>query len=315
MKPRGGFRLSVPVGFIIFNRPATTARVFAAIRQAEPQRLLVIGDGPRAGHPDDAEKCAAARAVIDQVDWNCEVLTNYTERNMGCERRVSSGLDWVFSRAEEAIILEDDCLPHPTFFRYCAELLDRYRNDTRVMHISGNLYGRRICLPNDASYGFCMLPQVWGWATWERAWRTFDRSLEKWSRFQANNRLSHLPFSRYVRRRLSERWQEAAEGRIDTWDFQWHFSVISNGGLAVVPRCNLISNIGFSDTATHTLRAPDARANCTVHSMEFPLKHPEFVLNDQRLTEFYATKMLGRRGPTRHVMRAISRLRSLVDSV
>ena len=152
---------STPVAFIIFNRPDTTKRVFAEIAKARPPKLLVIADGPRADHPADVEKCAAVRAIIDGVDWDCEVLKNYSDVNLGCKRRVSSGLDWVFDTVEEAIILEDDCLPHPTFFRFCEEMLEKYRDDKRIAMISGdNLqFGRKR---TGYSYYFSRYPHIWG---------------------------------------------------------------------------------------------------------------------------------------------------------
>ena len=145
------FQLKTPVAFIIFNRPDTTERVFAEIVKAKPPKLLVVGDGPRANREGDAAKVAAARAITKRVDWPCEVLTNFSEVNLGCKVRVSSGLDWVFEQVPEAIILEDDCLPHQTFFRFCEELLERYRDDQRIGMISGDnfQFGHTI---NDDSY-------------------------------------------------------------------------------------------------------------------------------------------------------------------
>ncbi|MEW6491011.1 MAG: glycosyltransferase family 2 protein, partial [Cyanobacteriota bacterium] len=164
--------MKTPVVFIIFNRPDTTQKVFEAIRQAHPPLLFVIADGPRPNKPGEDQKCAATRAIIDQVDWDCEVLTNYSEINLGCERRVSSGLNWVFDTVEEAIILEDDCLPHPTFFSFCEELLDYYRNDQRVMVITGQnvQFGRKR---TDYTYYFSRYNHCWGWASWRRAWRSY----------------------------------------------------------------------------------------------------------------------------------------------
>ena len=138
--------MKTPVAFLIFNRPDTTAKVFEAIRQAKPPKLLVVADGPRSDNPSEAEKCQAAREIIEQVDWECEVLTNYSDVNLGCKTRVSSGLDWVFDNVEEAIILEDDCLPHPSFFPFCEKLLDNYRDDKRIMDIRRNnmQYGPKL---------------------------------------------------------------------------------------------------------------------------------------------------------------------------
>lgn len=160
------FQLKTPVAFLIFNRPDTTRRVFAEIAKARPPKLLVVADGPRADHPDDVEKCAAVRAIIDGIDWDCKVLTNYSDINLGCKRRVSSGLDWVFDTVEEAIILEDDCLPHPAFFRFCEEMLNKYRDDKRIAMISGDnfQFGRKR---TEYSYYFSRYPHIWGWASCE----------------------------------------------------------------------------------------------------------------------------------------------------
>ena len=182
------YQLSIPVAFIIFNRPDTTARVFEEIRRAQPPQLLVIADGPRLNHPEDVEKCAAARAIIEQVDWDCKVLRDFAESNMGCKQRVSSGLDWVFGTVQEAIILEDDCLPHPTFFQFCQELLKHYRDDTRIMAINGtNVLGKWKADIQD--YHFSYHGGVWGWASWRRAWEYYDASMSMWNDAEVRKRI------------------------------------------------------------------------------------------------------------------------------
>lgn len=154
--------------FLIFNRPEETARTFAAIKAARPSTLLVVADGPRLDRAGEQELCARTRTVIDGVDWPCEVLRNFADANIGCGRRVSSGLDWAFSQVDEAVILEDDCLPDPSFFPYCDELLERYRTDERIMMVSGNNFQNGASRTWD-SYYFSRLPHCWGWATWRRA--------------------------------------------------------------------------------------------------------------------------------------------------
>jgi hypothetical protein len=183
--------MNTPVVLIVFNRPDPTAQVFAAIREAQPSQLFLISDGPRANRPDDLEKCRAVRAVIDQVDWPCDVQTNYAEKNMGCKYRVASGLDWVFSVVEEAIILEDDCLPHPSFFKYCEELLEKYRDDRRIGIISGhnNLFGYRRSAD---SYYYSNIPYIWGWATWRRTWEAYDFNISLWPEVRDSNRLKDI---------------------------------------------------------------------------------------------------------------------------
>jgi hypothetical protein len=178
--------IKTPVAFIIFNRPQTTEAVFAEIARARPRQLLVIADGARTDHPDDSEKCSAARAVINRVNWDCDVSTNYAETNLGCKQRVSSGLDWVFGLVEKAIILEDDCLPEPTFFHFCQELLERYCDDWRVMHISGDNFQLGHRRSSD-SYYFSRYSHVWGWATWQRAWKFYDVEMKLWPDFRDRN--------------------------------------------------------------------------------------------------------------------------------
>ncbi|WP_317189876.1 hypothetical protein [Mycobacterium avium] len=168
-----------PIIFMIFNRPDTTRKVFERIRAAKPEKLLVIADGPRASRPGEAEKCAATRAIIDEVDWDCEIERDFADTNMGTCPRISSGITRAFELVDKAVILEDDCVPSPSFFEYCADLLDRYENDERVMMISGNnhLFGHADITD---SYYFSRYPHVWGWATWKRAWAKYDVKMTHW---------------------------------------------------------------------------------------------------------------------------------------
>ena len=278
------FDLSTPVVFIIFNRPDTTARVFEAIRQAEPPQLLVIADGPRPDHPGEPEKCAAARSVVDQVDWDCDVLTNFTESNMGCKHRVSSGLDWVFDTVEKAIILEDDCLPHPTFFRFCEELLEKYRDDERVMHVNGTnvQFG---CWRGEASYYFSRYPHVWGWATWRRSWQHYDVDMKLWA--AAVNKEVYLQTftSRAEKNFWKEVWDGVCSGKINTWDHQWAFACIARRCFTILPNVNLVSNIGFRADAAHT-KEKSVGASLPVEDLEFPLKHPNAFRWDDEADEY-----------------------------
>jgi hypothetical protein len=272
------FQLSTPVAFLIFNRPDTTARVFEAIRQAEPPKLLVVADGPRADHPEDVERCAAARAIIERVDWDCEVLKNFAETNMGCKQRVSSGLDWVFETVEEAIVLEDDCLPHPSFFRFCEELLERYRDDERIMAISGDnfQFGRQR---TEYSYYFSRYPHCWGWATWRRAWRHYDGKMELWPLIRDGNWLEDILEDRQSIAYWANIFDKTCNGGIDSWAYAWTFSCWIQSGLTILPNVNLVSNIGFGPDATHT--AGRGRSSIlAVDSVSFPLLHPPFVIRD-----------------------------------
>ena len=287
--------LRTPVALLIFNRPATTARVFERVRRAKPPALLVVADGPRLDRPDEARLCREAREVVEAVDWPCEVSTNYSDVNLGCGRRVSSGLDWVFDSVERAIVLEDDCLPHPSFFPFCDELLERYRSDDGVMHISGHTFQslggsdrgpakalRRLRRRRDPSYYFSRYPHVWGWASWRRAWRHYDFEM---SAVRSNSDRSALleSFSDPAECAFwSRTWDEVVRGEIDTWDYQWALTCMRLGGLSAMPSANLVSNIGFGEGAHHTIAAETPLANLPTPGIRLPLTHPEAVLRDER---------------------------------
>ena len=270
--------MKTPVAFLIFNRPDTTARVFERIREARPPRLLVVADGPRADRPAEAGKCAAARAVIGGVDWDCEVLTNYSDVNLGCRGRVSSGLDWVFHTVPEAVVLEDDCLPEPTFFRFCEELLERYRDDLRVAMISGDnfQFGRR---QTPYSYYFSRYTHIWGWATWRRAWSHHDIAMRLWPEIRERGLLPHLLGDSRAARYWADLFEKAHRGEADAWSYCWLFACWAQGALTVLPSVNLVSNIGFDGEATHTTGATRLAALPT-EPMPFPLSHPPFLFGD-----------------------------------
>lgn len=273
------FKLNTPVAFIIFNRPDTAQRVFNEIRKAKPTQLLVIADGPRTSRPGEDEKCKQTRAIIKQVDWDCKVLTNFSDVNLGCKVRVSSGLDWVFNEVEEAIILEDDCLPDSTFFKYCQELLEFYREDERIMMISGDnhLFGKKII---GDSYYFSQNAYIWGWASWRRAWNKYDVTMKIWPQVRDDKGLERIFDNKALRKYWTHIFEEVYHGKIDTWDYQWVFTCFLQKGLNVTPNRNLISNIGFGDGATHTLDDHAITANMAVEPMKFPLTHPQFLIND-----------------------------------
>jgi hypothetical protein len=192
-----------------------------------------------------------ARAIIDRVDWPCEVLTNFSDHNLGCRRRVSSGIDWVFSLVEEAIFLEDDCLPDPTFFPFCQEMLERYRTDSRVMHIGGTNF-QGASRVSEESYYFSRHVHVWGWASWRRAWRHYDVDMRAWKWARATGRVADILSTPMERRAFTSLFDRVARGQIDTWDTQWTLACRANHALSIVPSRNLISNIGFRGDATHT---------------------------------------------------------------
>lgn len=253
--------------------------MFRVISEAKPRHLLLVADGPRADRPGEAEKCEAARAVVERIDWDCEVLKNYSDVNLGCKKRVAGGLDWVFSTVDRAIIIEDDVLPHPTFFRFCDELLDRYANDSRVGAICGcNFQERRRKKPE--SYYFSRYVHVWGWASWSRAWKAYDVDMNLWPEVRDNLYLNGIIPNDHSRSYWCNILQEVYDGKIDTWDYQWTFSCWAHGMVSIIPGVNLISNIGFGEAATHT-GGESSVSKMPTEAMQFPLKHPDLMMRDE----------------------------------
>lgn len=275
--------LTTAVLLLIFNRPATTDRVFEQIRQAKPTRLYIAADGPRTDQPDDLRRCLAARTIVERVDWKCDVRTLFRDSNLGLKRAVVSAIDWLFDQEREGIVLEDDCLPNRSFFWFCEELLERYRDDERVMHICGSnyLFGEH---PISASYYFSRLPEVWGWATWNRAWKWFDRTLESFGTFKEGERLADFMPDAEMRQWFMSYLEEASQfidRREGVWSSQWAYAISTQNGLTIVPSVNLVANIGIGGDATNSSDAFSLYANVGCQEMH-ELTHPRFVLPDGR---------------------------------
>ncbi len=240
---------AVPVVLFLFNRPATLGWVVDVLLKARPRLVVAIADGPRAGHPDDAAACAAARAVVERLDGTCEVIRSFPDTNSGCDARIRSGLDWVFERFDAAIVLEDDVVPDPSFFPWCERMLDRYRDDHRVMHVAGRNHLGRWTLQGD---GHCLhrRASAWGWATWRRAWRrdvAVPGDVAALSRAVAADAVDPLVAENFLM--LHE--VAVTSGSV-AWDCEWELKKAVAGGLSVVPSVNMVANIGFGPEATHT---------------------------------------------------------------
>lgn len=278
------WRLRAPVALFIFNRPQTTQLVFEAIRAARPATLAVVADGPRPGVPGDAAACAAARSVIDRVDWPCDVRALFAPVNLGLRPRVESGLSWVFSQFDEAIILEDDCVPEATFFRFCDEMLDRYRGDTRVLSVSGSSFqfGRQR---GTGSYYISRHGHVWGWATWRRSWDLHDPRMADWPLARREGWLARQCASS-VAQQYWDHIFETAYRTGHTWDFPWRFTYWRRQGMHVIPNVNLVSNYGFDEGATHTQQVNSIFAFLPTSPIGFPLVHPDVVRVDVEADDF-----------------------------
>ena len=269
--------MSTPaVALFVFNRPDLTAQVVEAVRTAGPSTVLVVGDGPRIDHPADSDLIERTRAVIASTDWGCPLKTCYSDVNLGCGRRIATGLDWVFSEVESAIVLEDDCLPDPTFFPYCAELLERYRSDSRVHMITGfsAVDAGAFC---ESSYYFSRCYSIWGWATWGRAWRFYDYEMRAWPALRKSDWLARRIGNNAAEQMCRMFFDGTYEGTIRQWDFQWVLSGWLRDAVCVTPTRNLVTNIGHGVAGTHLRDPTHPLANLPSISLDFPLRHPPGV--------------------------------------
>ena len=273
-----------PVVLIIFNRAATTRKVLEVLRQVRSQTIFVIADGPRAGAPDDTKLCAEARAVIDEIDWPCDVRRRFLDENLGCGHSPARGLDWVFSQVESCIILEDDCAPDVSFFTFCQEMLARYQDDKRVMMVSGNnhLLDKKII---EDSYLYSINTQTHGWATWRRAWAEYDFFMEDWPTLRSvewlTNYLGNRKYAEGWLNTFDIAYKEAKlNPKCSYWDFQWTYTCWKNHALNIIPCSNLVTNLGYGDDATHPTPLDHPLANLSVVAMRFPLKHPAAMIQD-----------------------------------
>jgi len=300
MKP-----LTTPVLFMIFNRPDTTQRVFDEIRKARPSKLFVAADGPREGKTVESEMCRQTRKIIEQVDWECQVHTLFRDKNLGCKVACSGAVNWFFENEEEGIILEDDTLPDQSFFRFCQELLEYYRQDKRIMHISGdNLHDGVI--RNDGNYYFSAYNHMWGWATWRRAWAYYDVKMKMWPKFLEQNQIANIFEVRSTQQYWLKCFQATYEGKIDTWDYQWLLAIWSQNGLTILPSVNLVSNTGFGAGATHTTSKNDKLANMQTGSVG-KIIHPSFVIMNKAADTVVARNYF----PPSFWTRVINRLRRI----
>lgn len=279
-----------PVLFVIFNRPETTRATFDTIRKAQPAKLFIAADGPRKGKTGEYERCQAARDIAINVDWECEVHTLFRNTNLGCKVAVSSAIDWFFDNVEEGIILEDDCLPEQTFFAFCAELLEKYRNDQRIGMVSGNnfQFGHR---GSPYSYYFSRHAHMWGWATWRSRWQNYDVDLKLWPEIRDSHWLVDTLDDDFSVDYWSKIFENVHNGRIDTWDYQLFFFSLVQNFLNIIPVVNLVSNIGFGSDATHTT-AGSIFLGLPTEPITNPLKHPPFMIRDAVADKFTETKVI-----------------------
>jgi len=269
----------IPVVLIVFNRVDLVEKQLNVLKKIVPEKLFIICDAPRAGNDTDMEAVTTIKSMIDSITWCSQILKNYATENMGCDRRITSGLDWVFQYVEEAIILEDDCIPSKDFFKYCEELLEKYKNIKNIFYISGSNEISRFKMKN--SYLFIPAASTWGWATWKCAWDTFDYNtfLIQWDN-EKNRKVKWEYSLPGDRKRWISNIDRNRKNGIIPWDYCWSWHVIQSNGLSVVPQKNMIENVGFRTDATHTMDKPE-KYEGVIEKMNFPLMHPDIIEIDK----------------------------------
>lgn len=270
---------SVPILFLIFNRPDNASVVFNRIREIKPQRLYVAADGARTYKAGEKEACLQTRAIIDRIDWPCELKTLFRNQNLGCKRAVSEAISWFFENEEYGIILEDDCLPDLSFFPFCEELLIKYKDDERIGHIGGNCFLPGI-VKDGFSYDFCSVTHIWGWATWRRVWKNVDVDFPFWTEHKDRrsslfcNKWEEIYFSSFISDAL------AHKNGLNPWAVFYYYSLRLQHQLSIYPAVNLVKNIGIGDSnATHTGTSVH-KYEVFTDRMQFPLKHPGVLLDN-----------------------------------
>lgn len=282
--------LKAPILFLVFNRPDVTKKVFMAIREVRPSRLYVAADGARDSKEGEKEKVEEVRKfIMNNVDWDCKIETLFRANNVGCGPGVKSAIDWFFENEESGIILEDDCLPKQSFFWYCEELLQRYKTDERIGMISGNNHAGYQ--PGDCSYFFSKYKGCWGWATWKRAWKNMDMDMQ-W--LKTSNRdcvIANMSYSKVSEKHWQNAIQMIHDGVVSAWDWQWFFSLAAQNQLCIIPKHNLVANIGFGEDATHTLGKP-RDIFVQTEDVYFPLSHPSLIVSDVNHDKLYEQRKI-----------------------
>ena len=306
---------ATPVVLVAFNRPDLTRRTLDAIRGAQPDQLFLVADGPREDRPGEEVLCREVRDELERVDWPCKVERRFSDVNLGCEANVELGLDWVFSQVDEAVILEDDCIPDPTFFRYCDELLVRYATDERIWHIAGNSHWVPTELFTGDSYAFSTYASVWGWATWARAWHAHravfprdhsDATPEVKTGAPVRTTSATPKPGALVTPAARRHYAAVAGSAADQygWDSHWWLTIMSKGGLSVTPSVNIVANDGFGEGATHTRSSRPVTPSEPIH---FPLRHPEVVALRESIERELELVLLRANGRLARAARAVIR--------
>lgn len=271
-------QFDVPILFMVFNRPDVTKVVFQKIRELRPKKLFLSADGPRLNRPNDAKLCEETRKIIENVDWPCEVKKLFHEKNLGCQIAPSMAVTWFFNTIPEGIVLEDDCVPDPSFFPFCKELLEKYRNNDKILQISASNFQQKNPKFNiSESYYFSIVPHLWGWASWSRAWKLYDLEMKRWPEKEAQEIVSDFIDDPATFEYWTNLFNSYYYKNRDSWDRPWAFVSMLNKGLSITPKVNFVTNIGYGPEATHTKNTKSESSNLPSSPLDFPLIHPKEI--------------------------------------
>ena len=268
----------IPLLLIVFRRPDKTRQLIEALAKVKPTQVYILADGPRPGLPEEARLCAEARAIATDIPWECTIHTHFKDTNIGLTKNIDEGITWFFNEVEAGIIFEDDCIPDPTFFSFCAELLEYYKDDTNIMHISGNNFQNGKTY-GDGSYYFSHYSHSWGWATWRRAWQQYHVAVDNFPTYDKENRINELPFSRAAKKFWMKHLRNGSH-----WDGLWLYTTWYSKGLCILPNQNLVTNIGYGEGATHT-KTLTAQANVANKPL-YTINHPTQMVVSQEADDY-----------------------------
>lgn len=278
-----------PILFIVFNRIDTAQQVFEAIRKVQPKKLYIACDGPRKYKVGEVEACLQTRRLASQVDWPCQVKTLFLDKNLGPSLGPYTFIKWFFEQEEQGIILEHDCLPHPDFFPYCEELLDKYKDNQNIGAISGPNFIPDTQSPY--SYSFTIYNHIWGWATWRRTIDKYTLDLSDISTKELNDMLKRNFPSFKERLYWKTIFKQIRKKEIPTWDYYLTFCLWFNNLLAISPTKNLVANIGFGEGAVNTTDKNSPLANRPVYPI-MPLTHNEIFIPNKKEESKYFEKFI-----------------------
>jgi hypothetical protein len=285
-------QFEIPILFLVFNRPELTEQVFSEIQKLKPSKIYISADGPRDNRPGERNKCDQVRRLVSKIDWPCNASFRFLEKNLGCKLAVSSALEWLFASEEFGIVLEDDCLPNPSFFNFCKENIYNYMSDNRIMCISGNNF-QNGNWRGDGSYYFSGIPTIWGWATWKRSWCLWDGALQNYPVFRDQKLIKTVVSDKKAQKFWIHKFEDVFVGRNrSTWGFPWVFTVMMHNGLCITPNKNLVTNIGFGPDGTHGRNA-ESRLACLPNQFLKIDRHPSCVTRDINADNFFSLMLAG----------------------